>query len=143
MRHRIIAGGLFLVSLALVGIGYMYKFPVSVGWCPPENVYCISSTEYAEYGLPLYIGLRYLPLVFLVLLFVRKEVFETWWKVLAPFFLLLIYVFFKTPGLSHAWIQLTPDRTGMVLIMVNVILVVSAVVIVGKYALLSYGKKSS
>lgn len=129
-NHRFISGLLLIVSLGAVGIGYLIlQQPQLFGLCS-LNTPCYS--EFWTYGLakPLFWGLRLLPVLFLVLVFVRREVFNTWLKCtwwLAVVGLILIAL---TP---YQFTGYMPDRTKIAGLVVEVYVAVSFVVIVWKY----------
>ena len=130
MIHRVIAGGLLLLSLAAIIAGYLLSDPRVTGWCIGDAGGCISQSTIVGIGNPLYLGIRWLPVVFLALLFVPDKVFKTWWHIVLPLSILGFIVIAMTPPLGES---LGPDRTTVTEYVAEFITVVSALVIAWKY----------
>ena len=140
MNHRVIPILLFVLSLLGILFGYFLMHPDLVGLCPKNlDANCLSESINFGIGSPLYWSTRLLPLLFLVLIFVRKEVFTAWWKVTVWFALVAMYFIVTAPPLPAL---LTPDRTEVTDFMVKVVVIVSAVVVAWKYYMLSRTKAS-
>ena len=139
MNHRIIAGVLLGVSLIGIGVSYLLlRHPDLVGLCPVGfETNCLDGFLLFGVAKPFYWGTRFLPLIFLVLIFVRKEVFNAWWKVFLPFFLVAFFFILTAEPLGSL---LWPDRTFMTERMVQILVGISALVIVWKYWRLSKKK---
>ena len=130
MNQRKIPIILFVLSLALIFLGYLLMYPVLTNWCLKIGLNCFSDSWTFGIGQPLFWSIRWLPALFFVLIFVRKEVFTTWWKVIiwvAVPALLLIAISPPLPAM------LTPDRTQMTELMEKLIVIVSIAVITWKY----------
>jgi hypothetical protein len=134
MKHRIIVGGLFLVSLILVGVGYIYSNPIAFGLCHDARCGGVNDIQLFAMGFPLYKGLRYFPLLFLSLIFVRKEVFSTWWKIMLPVGLLQLLIVLQAPAIAPNILSI--DRQHITLFMVLVASGLSAIIVVCKHILL-------
>lgn len=135
MRHRFIAGFLFLSSCALIGIGYLLLNPELIVQCPSDP-YSNCNSQFWSLGIgsPLYWGIAYLPPLFLALVFVRKEVFAAWWRIILPFAVVALLIISATTELGTL---LTPDRTLTTKYMSLLIVGVSALVVAWKYWRLS------
>ena len=136
MNHKVVAVILFALSLLAILFGYFLLSPWLIGLCPIDS-YCLDDSLNFGIGYPLYLSIRILPLIFFTLIFVRKEVFSTWWKIITPLSILLLFIIISTPYEYHGWIQLWPDRTAMTHLMVYVFVIVSIIVILWKYWRLS------
>ena len=132
MNHRFIAGALFLLSFAGIAVGYLLLHPWLTGLCP-DQVYCMSQA-WDGVGHPLYWGTRWLPFFFLALIFVRREVFQSWWKFAAIFSILPLLLIIVSPPLGEMF---TPDRTYVTERMVQLFVIVSVLFIAWKYWRLS------
>ena len=131
MNHRIIAVTIFLSSLIAILIGYILLHPDLFGICAKNLASnCLDQSLSFGVGEPLYVGIRFFPILFLVLIFVPKEVFGLWWRVLLPFFIISL-LFICTSPVEHS--LLTPDRTEVTEKLVWLIMAVSVCVIAYKY----------
>lgn len=130
MNHRITAGLLFLVSLITILLGYFLMYPELTKWCLAVGFNCFGDNWTFGVGQPLFWSTRWLPPLFLVLIFVRKEVFAAWWKVILWFAVPALLLIVISPPLPAF---LTPDRTQMTDLMVKIIVVVSLAIILWKY----------
>src|SRR3990167_2617188 len=134
MIHRIIAAVLFLLSLGGIGLGYLLLHPELIGWCndPQFSGNCLDQSLVFGLGVPLYWSTHLLPLIFFALIFVRREVFITWAKVLIPFAVLGIWLILVSPPLGDP-LRLEFGRTEMTKMVVQFLAVLSMVVIAWKY----------
>ena len=133
MTHRIIAAVLFVLSFGSIGLGYLLLHPELVGWCAPGlSANCLSQQLAFGVGKPLYWSIRLLPLIFFALIFVRREVFITWIKVLTPFAVLGIWLMLVSPPLGDP-LRLEFGRTEMTKMVVQFLAILSAFVIAWKY----------
>lgn len=138
MNHRIIAVVLFIASLVAILIGYFLLHPEIIGLCPRGlDMNCLNQNLSFGIGEPLYWSIRWLPVLFLSLAFVRREVFIAWWKVMIWFFILALLLIVISPTTQTFF---TPDRTTVTDLVVKVIVIVSIVVVLWKYWRLSKGK---
>ncbi len=99
MKQKIIAAGLVVVSLILIGVGYVLaKDPSLFGLCDPgSTLNCLDQSIKWGIGETLYLGIQSLPILFLVTFFVRPDVFRLWWKFALPF---AIFAFWVVIGIS-------------------------------------------
>lgn len=129
-NHRFVSGVLLILSVAAIGFGYLLLWrPDLLGMCP-AGIMCLEEFWTFGVGQPLFWGLRLLPVLFLVLVFVRREVFNTWLKCtwwLAVVGLILIAL---TP---YQFTGYMPDRTKITGLVVEVYVAVSFLVIAWKY----------
>ena len=133
MNHRIIAPVLFILSLALIGLGYLLLHPNIVGWCPASSSgNCFAQSIDFGIGKPLFWSTRWLPPLFLALIFVRPEVFKTWAKVFVPLAVIAFIGIAMAPPIGNP-IHLEFDRTQTTEFAVRFLVVVSATVIAWKY----------
>ncbi len=140
MSHRVISIMLCAVSLAAIPLGYFLLHPDLIGLCPKNlNANCLSESIDFGIGKPLYWSIRWLPLLFFVLIFVRKEVFATWWKVTGLVAVVALLLIVTSPVMPAF---LTPDRTEMTDLMQKVFVIISVIVIAWKYWWLSRNAKT-
>lgn len=146
MNHRLLATILLLVSLAGILFGYLLlEKPDLLGLCRPGlEISCLS--EFWVYGVarPLYWSMWLLPILFFILIFVRRDVFFSWLKffvLLVPVPLLLIINAEPIP--SGFFSGPFPDRTQMTALMVKFIVLASALFIVFKYVRIFRRKNDS
>lgn len=133
MIHRIVAGVLFVASLALIGVGYVIYHPWLVGWCQ-QVVECLDQSTVFGIGEPLLVSLKLLPLLFFVLIFVRKEVFSMWWKIALPLGVVFAFLGAGQPYDPKGLNVYLPDRTIFTGQLVWLFVVISAVIIAWAYA---------
>jgi hypothetical protein len=138
MNHRLFVG--ILLALCILGIvsGYFLINPELIGLCPTVAHNCLNDALNFGLGFPLYLSIRWLLPLFLLLFFVRKEIFTTWWKVILPFAILGLILIVISPPLPDL---LTPDRTKVTDLVVKGIVIVSLIVIAWKYWRLSVVNK--
>lgn len=146
MNHRLLATILLLLSLAVILFGYLLlQKPELLGLCDPSlRMNCLS--EFWRYGIakPLYWSMWLLPILFFVLIFVRRDVFFSWLKffvLLVPVPLLLIINAEPIP--SGFFSGPFPDRTQMTALMVKFVVLASALFIVFKYVRIFRRKNDS
>jgi|GEM_PF-2824217 len=108
-RHQIILAGLLGLTLMGMLVGWYLIQPIAIEKCSPDlryssgvNHYCANSPLVDSAGLPLQ-AIWPLLLVFFALMFVRKEIFSWWWKIVLPFALLLLWWVISTPPFSHGF----------------------------------------
>jgi hypothetical protein len=130
MNHRVISIGLFVLSILAILSGYFLMYPAVTNWCEVFVINCFTDNWTFGIGQPLYWSTRLLPVLFLALIFVRREVFNAWWKVILPLSIPAFLLIAISPPLPDF---LTPDRTEMTDTMVKLIVIVSAIVIAWKY----------
>ncbi|MDO8514337.1 MAG: hypothetical protein Q7S50_02215 [bacterium] len=130
MNHRVVAGLLCLIAALGILTGYLLLHPTIVGLCTDPNNNCLS--EFWRYGVakPLFWGTQWLPFFFFALIFVRKEVFQSWWKFGALFAILPLLLIIVSPPLGEMF---TPDRTLITERMVQLFVIASAIFIGWKY----------
>jgi len=135
MNQKIITVTLFITSLFAIIMGYFLLHPELFMTCP-ARLYSNCIAEFWSEGIasPLYWGLRWLPPLFFVLIFVRPEIFRAWWKVILPLSIVALLLICISPPLPDFY---TPDRTNVTERMVWLIEIVSAFVIGWKYWRLS------
>jgi hypothetical protein len=140
MSHRSVAILLFILSLVLIPIGYFLLHPDLIRLCPKNlDANCLSQSISFGVGKPLFWSTWLLPPLFFVLIFVKREVFNAWWKVILPISILALYLIIVSPPLQDF---LTPGRTQVTSIMVKLIVISSLVVIAWKYWRLSRVSKT-
>lgn len=138
MKHRYVAAALFVLSLLLIFVGYLlYERPEIFGLCSSEEE-CFD--HYLFYGVakPLYRSIELLPPLFLVLIFVRREVFITWAKVAAVLFPIALWIIVSTLPFSGEFFPVFPTRPEMTELMVRLVVIASAITIALKYIRLSW-----
>ena len=88
MNHRVTATILCVFSLVAIAVGYFLLHPSLLGLCSDPSRNCLS--EFWRYGIgkPLFWSTYWLPIFFFALMFIRKEVFQSWWKFAAIFSIL-------------------------------------------------------
>lgn len=96
MRQKYIVALLFVLSLVAIGVGYIvWRVPDVVGICDfrptPEMGHCVEHDFLVGIIHPI-TELIYIPTLFLILFFVRHDVFKLWWKFALPFGLLLFFL---------------------------------------------------
>jgi len=126
------------LSLVLIVVGYILSNPNSFGLCVGNGGGCISQNTLFGIGFPLFQAIYLLPVLFFVLAFVRREVFNTWWKVALPVGIVFLVVIFVTPPLGE---NISADRTTVTAALVKIFVFVSAIVIAWKYWRLRSGRK--
>ena len=131
MNHRAVAGLLCIVSVAAIGLGYLLLHPEIIGLCPKGlGGNCLGQDIAFGIGSPLYWGIRWLPFFFFALIFVRKEVFQSWWKFAAIFSILpLLFIFVSAPVGE----MFDPSRSLVTERMVQLFVIASALFIAWKY----------
>jgi len=129
MKHKYIAGLLLSVSLGLIVIGYAIFHPELFGFCA-DKYNCFSESTTFGIGLPLYKSIYLLPILFLGLMFVNKEVFWGWVKFITLFVIFGVYLIVITdPFPRIPW----PDRTSLTESIVRIWFGLSILFIAGKY----------
>lgn len=98
MKQKIIAGALFVVALLLIGAGYLIAYrPDLLGICPllypDQSYYCLDQVIIRSIAFPL-MELEFLLPLFLLVAFIRADVFKLWWKFALPFGLFLAILAF-------------------------------------------------
>lgn len=123
---------LFLVSVAGIGLGYALSHPETVGLCVGNGPGCISQSILFGIGHPLYLSIRWLPFLFLLLVFVPRDIFIAWAKF--AWWAALVALFFITgsPPIGNA-LHYTPDRTQVTAFMAHAFVIVSLLLIAWKY----------
>jgi uncharacterized membrane protein YfhO len=140
MKHRIIAIILFAMSLIGILIGYFLLHPEIFISCPmTEYSNCISEFWSEGFASPLFWSTRWLPPLFFILIFVRREVFRAWSKVIVWVVVPALLAVFISPPLPTF---LSPDRTQTTDFMVKFIVTISLAVILWKYWRLSRAKST-
>jgi len=129
-----IAIGLLILLLITIAVGYLLLNPWLFGICQP-SLYCLDNSVGPALATPLYWGTHWLLPLSIVLIFVRREVFNSWWKVALPLGILSLILILISPPI-HGFID-EPDRTTVTEMMVWIIDVVSTIVILWKYWRLS------
>lgn len=99
VKQKIIAGALVVCSLLLIEVGYIILFhPNILDICLQYfSNSCDKTYVVSGIGDPLYYGIRSLPVLFLVVFFVRWDVFQLWWKFALPF---TLFIFWFVIGVS-------------------------------------------
>jgi hypothetical protein len=139
MNHRFVSIFLFIVSLVLIPVGYFLLHPDLVGLCQNNSGgNCFDDSISFGIGKPLFWSTWLLPLLFFGIIFVKREVFNTWWKVILPIAVVAFYAIAISPPLQDF---MTPGRTEVTSLMVKLIVIVSLVVIAWKYWRLSRASK--
>ena len=134
MTHRYIAGGLLILSLTAILYGYLLTWhPEILGLCT-KGVDCLSENLLFGIGSPLYWSIRWLPALFLVLIFVRKEAFWAWAKFIWPFAAIGILLIVISPPIGALGI---PDRTYVTERVSEILTILSIIPIAYKYWRLS------
>ena len=130
MKHRIIIG--ILLALAVAGVvgGYSTFEAEKIGLC--ENKYSWDCyREYGQiYGNPVYLLSLFLTPIFLLLLFLRKEVFFGWLKFGAWFIPLSALLIYVTPVMDTDLI--TPSKRTVTILLGQGFLVLSLFIIAWK-----------
>ena len=139
MSNRVISISLFVLSLIAIPVGYFFIHPELFNWCQSDQFGCISQQISFGIGKPLFWSTRWLPVLFFFLIFVRKEVFTTWWKTILWFAVPALLLIVSSPSLPAF---LTPDRTEMTDLMVKLIVIISLIIIAWKYWRLNRAEKS-
>jgi hypothetical protein len=129
MNHRVIAGMLLILSLVAIAVGYLLLNPWLIGLCS-TNSYCLDSSLIPALGTPLFWGMQWLPLLFFILIFIRREVFSAWWKVILPLSIPAIWIIIISPPFPDF---LVTDRTTITALMVKLIMIISTIVVAWKY----------
>ncbi len=130
MNHRVVAGTLCLISIGAIILGYYISHPELAGWCEGDQSDCMSQAVLFGIGHPLYLATRWLPFFFFALIFVRKEVFQSWWRFGALFAILPLLLIIVSPPLGEMF---TPDRTLITERMVQLFVIASTLFIAWKY----------
>ncbi len=136
MNHRFVAGFLFSLSIFLIGLGYFLLHPNLIGLCTTSDN-CLS--EFLRYGIakPLYWSIYLLPFLFFGLIFVSKNIFNSWLKLGIPLGVLFLIVIFLAPPLPGFY---TPDRTLVTERLTQIFVAISVFFIAWKYWRLSKQK---
>ena len=103
------------------------------------SINCFGDDWTSGIGEPLFWSTWLLPPLFFGLTFVRREVFNAWWKVILPVAILALFLIVISPPLRDF---MTPGRTEVTDIMVKFFVVVSLLVIAWKYWRLSRASKA-
>ncbi len=143
MNHRLF--GIILLILVIVGMAAQYLIFHSwiIGICG-NQVYCLDYSTYIGVGEPLYWGLPWLLPLCLIVIFVRREVFNAWWKVILPLAIIALFIIINTPYEYQGITFYLLDRTQVTERMVWLIDLVSAIVIIWKYwRIWRMGKKNT
>ncbi len=141
MNHRLIAGLLFALSLGGIFVGYaLLRDPELLGLCVGYGEgSCLHESITFGIAKPLFWGTRLLPLLFLVLIFVPKKIFDLWVKFAlfaAPIPLLLILI---SPASTPS--MFTPWRSDVTAPLVNLFVGLSFAFLLLQLALLHKKKK--
>ncbi len=138
MSHRVIASIFLGLSLICIGTGYLILHPVLLGICP-QNISgtCLNQDLVFGVGKPLYWSTYWLPMIFLVLIFVSKEVFTFWWRLTLPIAIIGFILIANTPPLGQLF---GPDRTTMTAWVVKCLVVFSAALIALRYSISNFKK---
>jgi hypothetical protein len=107
--------------------------------CPDTpGVNCFHQYTKEGIGEPLFLTTYLLPPLFFALIFMRKEVFDLWWKIFLPFAALGLLLIALSPAVPT--LQL-PDRVFISERVVWVLFALSVFAIVTKYIQLAKGVK--
>ena len=109
MKQKIIAGALFVVALLLIGAGYLIAYrPDLLGICSLpysyENSHCLDLDTLQGFVFPM-VEIKFLLPLFLLLFFIRADVFKLWWKFALGFALWSFYVLYGTSPLGSGGIM--------------------------------------
>ena len=123
---------LLLLSIAGIMVGYSIIFPERVGLCVPNSVdrSCELKFPSSELGEPLYWGSVALASIFLILLFVPREVFKTWRKFAVPYIILATLLIAITP--VHGNLA-TPNREQVTWWLSGLYVILSLIVILYRH----------
>lgn len=130
MNHRVVSGVLLILSLLGILSGYLISHQEVLSLCESGQAGCVNQSLLFGVGHPLYLSIYLLPVLFAVLLFVRKEVFSFWWKAMLPFALVGLFFIVISPPLPEL---LTPDRTFVTERVVWILVGISIILIAWKY----------
>lgn len=126
-KHRLISVSLFILSVLAIYAGYfLLQHPSLLDY---NIIYGIAQ--------PLYLSIRWLPFLFLILVFVSPKVFFFWVRIILPLALIALFLIVTAPITSSFY----PDRVLMTEWMTYTLVVVSLVLIVAKYIWLFWKKK--
>lgn len=129
MKHTHILVFLLMASLLAFISGVVLVYPDLVGLCPQGARSCIYSFPVFSVGEPLLFGAIPLFITFLILLFLRKETYDTWKKFAIVYLPLAFILIFTTP-VSSGFLQM--DRELMSLWTAGIFLVISLGIIAYK-----------
>ena len=130
-----------LLSVALIGLGYVLIHSESFGICDTNNmVDCIFFLGF-NFGEPLYFGLIPLIPILLFLLFFPKEVFTFWAKFAVVLIPIIILIIVSTPVECNAPLHLCFDKKSITRTLSEGFSILSFLLVVIKAILLK--KKSS
>ena len=139
MNYRNVAIALLVLSLLSILLGYFLMYPAITNWCGGMGINCFGDDWTSGVGEPLFWSTWLLPILFFGLIFVRREVFNAWWKVILPISVIALYLIAVSPPLQDF---MTPGRTQVTSLMVKFIVIVSLLVIAWKYWRLSRNSKT-
>lgn len=139
MKYQTVAIILFILSLLSILLGYFILYPAITNWCGGLNINCFSDNWTSGVGEPLFWSTWLLPILFFGLIFVRREVFNAWWKVILPVSVAAFVIIVISPPLQDF---MTPGRTEVTSLMIKIIVIVSLAVILWKYWRLSKVSKT-
>jgi hypothetical protein len=136
MNHRIIAGGLFALSLVGILLGYLLlRHPDYLMLCPTNLEHnCLD--QFWRYGIakPLFWDTRILPFLFFTLIFVRREIFFSWTKFFSFVSIIPLILIIIAEPISGGWaFSPYPDRGEMTGIATKFLTIVSFIFIAFKY----------
>ena len=121
MSHRFVAVGLMLVSLLLIYLGYLlYERPDLLGLCPPGRN-CLDPHLFYGLANPLWLHLRPLPVLFLLLTFVRRDAFIAWCRFALVAFPLAFVIVIESAPISHDFLPIIPPRPQMTELVVRLL----------------------
>ena len=130
MMHRVVAGLLFLLSVAAIALSYATLYPFQFGWCPSPELNCLDGAWRDGVAVPVYWSTRWLPFFFFALIFVSKEVFQAWWKYALWFSIVTFILIFTTAPLGG---PVSPNRTQVTEWLTQLFVMASALFIGWKY----------
>lgn len=130
MTHRAVSSSAAAISVLLILFGYIIsKQSGLIGLCAYKDG-CMSETLFYGIAQPLFLSIYLLPPLFFALIFVRKEVFSIWWKVMLPVAIVFLVIVVWAPPLGGLF---TPDRTLVTRALSNIFVTLSILVIGWKY----------
>ncbi len=132
VSHRLIALGLFFISLLVIALGYLLSTSETVieYWCGGAvDASCRQDTLFGI-GHPLYLTLYPISILFLFLVAVPREVFVTWVRGICLFMFVGVIVVALSPPMGALF---TPSRTEVADLVAKAIVFISLVIIAFAY----------
>ena len=121
---------LLALSVILFAVGYVLLHPEIFGLCLPTSSGCNYPNEFT-YGQPIVVGMPFLIIIFLLLLFLSEPIFKAWSKFLLVFVpLSVLFIVFLPTFCGNSIICLT--KLLSIKLLGAVFLVISLAIIIYK-----------